>query len=617
MNKTKILYTDSEKSYAQKLLSDLIEADHCVKFTDSIKDTLIEYSFTKADLIICDIDLKDGSGLNLIKKLKAQSSGIKSILLLNSAEQDTLLEAISLKIDKVIFKDQPFEHINKFINELIVKEDNKDEIDSLIYNLGEDHYYEEDTFRIIKGEEIIQLTNQENLLIKELLKAKGELISFDILLNVISKDQYSTIDTLRTVIRKIRKKTYQNIILNQSGIGYKINFQPDIDIQSKHMLDEKIDLNVKALIIKGNKRKNDKIGFYLEKFGIKCENAYTKANAKELLEMEKYDYLICELDLPDGDGVDFIRETKELNGTKIIILSSSRDIHYKEYLYFKGILDYIIDSRDLKNLAYDIYKTIMKIETNTKYNNILVIEQSKKICEQVKDLLKPRNYNVNIINDIKQAYELLKTKEYPLVVIDIDFAGCFELIADVKSNIDKVIQFIILTESNRTYETVRDAYKNGAMECLRKPIFAEEFILKVDQIIEHSKLISEINEQKKLMESYKRIVDESTIFSKTDPNGIITYANSIFCSLSGYTKEELIGKKHNIVRHPSMEDGVFHDMWKTIKKEKKMWTGIIKNKAKCGKDYIVQTHIMPILDSEDTIIEFISLRSDITNLYNE
>ena len=118
----------------------------------------------------------------------------------------------------------------------------------------------------------------------------------------------------------------------------------------------------------------------------------------------------------------------------------------------------------------------------------------------------------------------------------------------------------------------------------------------------------------KLLEEYKNIVDESSIVSKTDLKGIITYANDKFCKMSGYQSEELIGKNHNIVRHPDIPASVYTDIWHTIKKLKKTWKGKIKNIKKDGTYYWVEALIKPILDTNGEIVEYIGLRNDITEV---
>jgi PAS domain-containing protein len=82
-----------------------------------------------------------------------------------------------------------------------------------------------------------------------------------------------------------------------------------------------------------------------------------------------------------------------------------------------------------------------------------------------------------------------------------------------------------------------------------------------------------------ILEGCNQAFDLGTIISITNPKGIIIYANEPFCRLSEYTKDELIGKPHSIVRHPDMPKEVFRELWETIS-AKKTWFGIMKNKKK-------------------------------------
>ena len=115
---------------------------------------------------------------------------------------------------------------------------------------------------------------------------------------------------------------------------------------------------------------------------------------------------------------------------------------------------------------------------------------------------------------------------------------------------------------------------------------------------------------------YKKAIDESSIVSKTDKNGLITFVNKKFCEISGYEEDELIGKSHNIVRHPSMTKEFFNNLWKTIT-NKEIFKGVIVNKKKNGLVYYVDTTIIPILDENKNIEEFIAIRHDITKVYKK
>ncbi len=100
------------------------------------------------------------------------------------------------------------------------------------------------------------------------------------------------------------------------------------------------------------------------------------------------------------------------------------------------------------------------------------------------------------------------------------------------------------------------------------------------------------------------------IVSRTDLKGSITYANDTFIAISGFTREELIGKNHNLVRHPDMLPGAFAWLWDTIK-EGRPWRGIVKNRCKNGDYYWVDALVVPVLKNNETI-GYMSVRTEPT-----
>ena len=119
-----------------------------------------------------------------------------------------------------------------------------------------------------------------------------------------------------------------------------------------------------------------------------------------------------------------------------------------------------------------------------------------------------------------------------------------------------------------------------------------------------------------LLNEYKKAVDAAAIVSKTDINGVITFANDQFCKISGYKREELIGFNQNIVRHPAVSSKVFENLWQTIM-DKRIWKGVLQNRAKDGTDYYVKSTIVPILDIDGHIKEFMAIRYDVTDLIKQ
>ncbi|WP_458700729.1 PAS domain-containing protein [Sulfurospirillum sp. 1307] len=92
--------------------------------------------------------------------------------------------------------------------------------------------------------------------------------------------------------------------------------------------------------------------------------------------------------------------------------------------------------------------------------------------------------------------------------------------------------------------------------------------------------------------SEKILDDTALLVSETDKSGKIIYANDLFLDMSEFPLEELIGKPHNIVRHPDMPKSAFKELWETVKSGK-VWEGFVKNKTKNGNYYWVFATVFP------------------------
>ena len=104
--------------------------------------------------------------------------------------------------------------------------------------------------------------------------------------------------------------------------------------------------------------------------------------------------------------------------------------------------------------------------------------------------------------------------------------------------------------------------------------------------------------------------DGSSIVSKTDLKGAITYINREFMEVSGFSEAELIGKNHNVIRHPDMPAAAFEDLWRTVKAGKP-WNGMVKNRCKNGDHYWVEANVAPIREGS-TVVGYMSVRSKVT-----
>ncbi len=108
------------------------------------------------------------------------------------------------------------------------------------------------------------------------------------------------------------------------------------------------------------------------------------------------------------------------------------------------------------------------------------------------------------------------------------------------------------------------------------------------------------------MNNEVKLPKDMMIVSETDEKGIIVYANDDFCKIAGFSREELIGNAHNIVRHNDMPKAAFEDLWKTIKSGN-IWHGIVKNNTKDGDYYWVNATAYPS-KTVDGKVRYISVR---------
>jgi len=333
-----------------------------------------------------------------------------------------------------------------------------------------------------------------------------------------------------------------------------------------------------------------------QKFKIKVNTSY--------LNKEKINTLINDIDhsLQKQE-----KSTRHYESTKAIIANS--------VLYLLKLNQYSEEENKLSQM-HTLENSINNFIKALTYFQITKSQKDKtiaKILQQIDSFENLQsNFNVRLIqqhltilsNNIDRITTILNSIKK--LSLDKKFETLEQLIDDAVSTerqrqekLDKVIAFfsliMLLGFLLAFFKTYLDKKQIENLQ--------EENSQKHQELIAHMHLLSE----------YKRALDESSIVSKTDLRGIITYVNEKFCELSGYTQEELIGKPHNIIRHPDMPSTIFQELWKTIQ-AKKTFHALIKNHTKSGGEYYVDSTVMPILDSHGQIQEYFAVRHDVTEL---
>ena len=250
---------------------------------------------------------------------------------------------------------------------------------------------------------------------------------------------------------------------------------------------------------------------------------------------------------------------------------------------------------------------------------ILIVDDTDTNVNTLMQLLDDK-YDILASLEAKDALEIIDEEEIDLILLDIvmpEMDG-FEVCKKLKSNSrTKDIPVIFIT-AKTDEDSIAKAYEVGGVDYISKPFKAREVLSRVSSHLalaeQKFNLEQNLESQMSLLNQYKQVVDKSTIVSKTDRRGKITYVNEAFCKISGYSEDELLGRSHNIIRHPDGLVSLYKDLWDTIKK-KKIWEGEIKNRKKNGEYYITQSVVMPILDAKGHTVEYISVRHDVTDIY--
>ena len=250
-------------------------------------------------------------------------------------------------------------------------------------------------------------------------------------------------------------------------------------------------------------------------------------------------------------------------------------------------------------------------ESSLKSMNLLYVEDESIIRNELIEILQDDLCTLYTAQNGKEGLELYKKNPIDIIITDIrmpemDGLAMSRAILEINPSIP-----IIISSAFNDTAFLMDAIKMGIHYYLLKPINLQELFTTLEQISNNVLLEKRMQKNEQLLAQYKEAVDKNSIVSKTDKTGMITYVNDAFCEISGYSKEELLGQSHNIIRHPETKLELFKELWDTIL-SKKPWKGTIKNRAKNGSFYIVDSTILPVLDSHNEIIEFISIRHDIT-----
>jgi len=301
----------------------------------------------------------------------------------------------------------------------------------------------------------------------------------------------------------------------------------------------------------------------------------------------------------------------------VIYISNHSNINARLAAASAGVSRYFISPIDLNELSRSLAALTKQAKERT--YRVLLIDDDEALVSLYGNILKKAGLEVKTLTDPLSALSALADFKPDLLFVDVHMPECSgaELARVIRQDSNFEHMPIIFLSSELDFEEQLTALEQGGDEFITKPVSSRDLITAAKTRIGRARSISLLNQnlEKALRESeFRRItLDQHAIVSITDVTGIVTFVNDKFCSISGYSQQELLGKNHRILKSGHHPDSFFEEMWDTIS-QGKVWHGAICNRCKNGSEYWVDSTIVPFLDESGLPYQYVSARTNITKL---
>lgn len=253
----------------------------------------------------------------------------------------------------------------------------------------------------------------------------------------------------------------------------------------------------KILVVDDSKTFNNMVSALFRNLKYDVIQAFTLKEANEKLQNNSIDYIMLDLNLPDGTGEEIIDYIKQNSSSKIIVMTADENIEQRDRVFDKGIIDYFLKTTPIKIIVNSSHSIIQTLQEH-KDANILTIDDSKFIRSFLKNILESKGYKVKEASNALEGQEILKNNDINLILLDLIMPGMdgIKFLEEIKSNPQYFDIPVIVVSADQSRENFARVLKQGANDFIKKPFIVEEILLKCDIHIKlhtmHKKLLSAI-----------------------------------------------------------------------------------------------------------------------------
>ncbi|MEQ6916373.1 response regulator [Halomonas aquatica] len=336
---------------------------------------------------------------------------------------------------------------------------------------------------------------------------------------------------------------------------------------------------------------------------------------------ESPEAVILDMVLEDGalQGAELIQELGlgGSAGIPVVVISVRDDLEAKLAALRAGARRYLTKPVNLANLS-DLLDALLGREPYTPYR-VLLVDDDPLLLESQSLVLESAGMQVLSLAEPMKLLEAMAQWSPEVVVLDVHMPEVSgpELAAVLREGDNHLELPILFLSAETDLQQQLQALSLGGDDFLVKPVLPEHFIEAVSVRARRSRQL--VTMRKRLESSlYERkrehmAVNHHAIVSVTDNRGQIIAANNLFCQISGYSRQELLGQNHRILKSDVHPPEFYRQLWLTISSGR-VWKGEICNRSKEGRDYWVESTITPFLDDTGKPYQYISIRTDITRL---
>ena len=356
-----------------------------------------------------------------------------------------------------------------------------------------------------------------------------------------------------------------------------------------------------------------------EKYSYNVKLFYKLSDFEASCEEEKPAVIIVDVDFIDADisGIDAVAflKNKLKSCVPIVYISNSTKAELRLEATRAGVDRYFCKPVAMNKIVHTVKGLNSHLDDSP--NRVMIVDNDVSLLECYATILSEAGLIVEAVTAPLKAFNLIKVFQPDLIVIDMYMPECSgtELVNMIRQDDKWALIPVLFLSAEQDINNQLEAMSLGADDFLVKPVHANKLIATVNATAKRARKNVKLNRDLKssLRENKYQLVtlDQHAIVSTTDVAGRIIHVNDKLCEISGYSREELLGQNHRILKSEQHDERFFKELWSTISNGN-VWHGVICNREKNGDEYWVDSTIVPFLDDKGKPYKYVSIRTDVT-----